>query len=207
LTAREACGILTREGDLSDGGFLLTKDIFSDNDRDNPVTPLMEMRAVYPGFFDPITNGHLDIIQRGLRFFDKIIVAVLKNPKKRCVFSTKERVAMIEEIFAPEPKIEVRAFDGLLVEFARKHKTRIVIRGLRAVSDFEYELQMALMNRKLDPEIETFYLMPSVKYSFLSSNIVKEVVSLGGCVADLVPEMVEKKLQEKLKRGKILVLN
>jgi pantetheine-phosphate adenylyltransferase len=114
---------------------------------------------------------------------------------------------MIEEIFAPEPKIAVRAFEGLLVDFARRHHARIVIRGLRAVSDFEYEFQMALMNRQLDPEIETFYLMPSVKYSFLSSNIVKEVISLGGSVTDLVPAIVEKKLREKLKRGQVLVSN
>jgi pantetheine-phosphate adenylyltransferase len=161
----------------------------------------MENKAVYPGFFDPITNGHVDIIQRGLKIFDRILVAVLKNPKKRSLFSTKERVKMIQNIFANEKKIEVKAFDGLLVEFAKKNNSRIVIRGLRAISDFEYEFQMALMNRKLNPEIETFFLMPSVQYSFLSSKLVKEVFLLGGCIKDLVPEIVEKKLQYKSKKN------
>jgi pantetheine-phosphate adenylyltransferase len=169
--------------------------------------PWMETRAVYPGFFDPITNGHVDIILRGLKIFDKIIVAVLKNPKKSALFSTKERVSMIKQIFARQPEIEVKAFDGLLVEFARRNKARIVMRGLRAVSDFEYEFQMALMNRKLDPEIETLYMMPSVDYSFLSSKLVKEVFLLGGCVEDLVPGIVENGLREKLKRGKFFFSN
>ncbi|MGQ9671747.1 MAG: pantetheine-phosphate adenylyltransferase [Candidatus Aminicenantales bacterium] len=162
----------------------------------------MENRAVYPGFFDPITNGHVDIIRRGLKIFDKIIVAVLKNPKKDALFTTKERVVMIEEIFADDPRVEVKAFDGLLVDFARKNKANIVMRGLRAVSDFEYEFQMALMNRKLNPEIETLFMMPSVDYSFLSSGLVKEVFALGGCVRELVPKIVEKKLGERLKSGK-----
>ena len=167
--------------------------------------PWMERKAVYPGFFDPITNGHVDIILRGLKLFDSIIVAVLKNPKKEALFSTKERVTMIEEIFTDQPKVEVQAFGGLLVEFVRSHKAGIVIRGLRAVSDFEYELQMAMMNRQLDPEIETLYMMPSVHYSFLSSSMVKEVVSLGGSVSGLVPEVVENRLREKLRQGKLSV--
>lgn len=167
----------------------------------------MENRAVYPGFFDPITNGHVDIILRGLRIFDKIIVAVLKNPKKRALFSTKERVDMIKQIFARQPEIDVKAFDGLLVEFAARNKANIVIRGLRAVSDFEYEFQMALMNRKLNAEIETLFMMPSVNYSFLSSKLVKEVFKLGGCVKDLVPELVEKNLKEKLKKGEFIFSN
>jgi len=192
------------------GVFLLTKAVVSDNDMGNLVeperiVPWMEKRAVYPGFFDPITNGHVDIILRGLRLFDKIVVAVLKNPKKEALFSTKDRVAMIQEIFTHQPDIEVKAFDGLLVEFVRRHKAKIVIRGLRAVSDFEYELQMALMNRQLDPEIETLYMMPSVNYSFLNSGVVKEVFSLGGSVKGLVPEIVEKKLREKLKQGRLSV--
>lgn len=166
------------------------------------VAPWMENRAVYPGFFDPITNGHVDIIRRGLKIFDKIVVAVLKNPKKNALFSTKERVMMIQEIFADDPRIEVKAFDGLLVDFARRNKANIVMRGLRAVSDFEYEFQMALMNRKLNPEIETLFMMPSVNYSFLSSRLVKEVFVLGGCVKDLVPKIVDRKLREKLKSGK-----
>ncbi len=173
--------------------------------RSEHAEPWMEKRAVYPGFFDPITNGHVDIILRGLRLFDKIIVAVLKNPKKEALFSTKDRVAMIQEIFIHQADIEVKAFDGLLVDFVRRHKAKIVIRGLRAVSDFEYELQMALMNRQLDPEIETLYMMPSVNYSFLNSGVVKEVFSLGGSIKGLVPEIVEKKLREKLKQGKLSV--
>ena len=188
----------------------MTKAVISDKDMGNLVeperiVPWMEKIAVYPGFFDPITNGHVDIILRGLRLFDKILVAVLKNPKKEALFSTKDRVAMIQEIFIRQPDIEVKAFDGLLVEFVRRHKAKIVIRGLRAVSDFEYELQMALMNRQLDPEIETLYMMPSVHYSFLNSGVVKEVFSLGGSVTGLVPEIVEKKLREKLKQGRLSV--
>jgi pantetheine-phosphate adenylyltransferase len=171
------------------------------------AVPWTERRAVYPGFFDPITNGHIDIILRGLRLFDKIIVAVLKNPKKRPLFSTKERVGMIKAIFAREPKIEVKAFDGLLVDFAKTNKAAVVIRGLRAVSDFEYEFQMALMNRKLNAEIETLFMMPSVNYSFLSSRLVKEVFSLGGCVKDLVPGIVARKLARKLTRGEFILSN
>jgi pantetheine-phosphate adenylyltransferase len=195
---------------LAEEDFLLTKTMLSDIDNDNLVRterfmPWMEKRAVYPGFFDPITNGHLDIILRGLKLFDTIIVAVLRNPKKEALFSTKDRVTMIEEIFSDQPKIEVKAFGGLLVEFVRNHQARVVIRGLRAVSDFEYELQMALMNRQLDPEIETLYMMPNVNYSFLSSSVVKEVFSLGGCVTGLVPEIVENRLQEKLRQGKLSV--
>jgi pantetheine-phosphate adenylyltransferase len=165
----------------------------------------MENRALYPGFFDPITNGHVDIIQRGLKLFNGIVVAVLKNPKKSALFSTKERVAMIRDIFASETKVEVRAFDGLLVDFARRNRTRIVIRGLRAISDFEYEFQMALMNRKLDEETETLFMMPSLNYSFLSSRLVKEVFQLGGDVHDLVPGVVEKKLKAKLKQGRFVL--
>lgn len=159
----------------------------------------MKKKAVYPGSFDPITNGHVDIILRGLKIFDKILIAVLENPKKTPLFSTKERVEMIREIFSEEKKVEVKSFHGLLVDFARKNEARVVMRGLRAISDFEYEFQMALMNRKLDPEIETLFMMPNVKYSFLSSRLVKEVCMLGGCLTGLVPEIVEKRLREKFK--------
>ena len=188
----------------------MTKVNCSDNEMSNLVeleriVPWMEKRAVYPGFFDPITNGHVDIILRGLRLFDKIIVAVLKNPKKEALFSTKDRVAMIQEIFRRQPAVQVKAFDGLLVDFARRNKSRVVIRGLRAVSDFEYELQMALMNRQLDPEIEILYMMPSVHYSFLNSGVVKEVFSLGGSIKGLVPEIVEKRLREKRKQRRLSV--
>jgi pantetheine-phosphate adenylyltransferase len=165
----------------------------------------MENRAVYPGSFDPITNGHVDIIERGLRLFDRIIVAVLRNPKKRALFSTKQRVAMIQDIFAREPKIRIQAFDGLLVDFARKNQAKVVIRGLRAISDFEYEFQMALMNRQLDEGTETLFMMPSVAYSFLSSRMVKEVFLLGGSIHNLVPEVVEKRLREKLRQGKFVL--
>ncbi|MGC8891513.1 MAG: pantetheine-phosphate adenylyltransferase [Candidatus Saccharicenans sp.] len=157
----------------------------------------MERKAIYPGSFDPITNGHVDIIQRGKKIFDKIVVAVLDNPKKTPVFSIEERVKMIEKTFEGDPAIEVTDFDGLLVDFAIKNNIQVVIRGLRAISDFEYEFQMALMNRKLSPEVETLFMMPSLKYSFLSSNLVKEVFQLGGCVKDLVPPPVEEALREK----------
>jgi len=159
----------------------------------------MENKAVYPGSFDPITNGHEDIIKRSLEIFDKILIAVLENPKKKLLFSTKERVNMIKEIFAGQKNIEVKAFHSLLVEFAEKNKAKVVIRGLRAISDFEYEFQMALMNRKLNPNIETFFMMPNVSYSYLSSNLVKEIFMLGGCLKDLVPDLVVKRLQGKFK--------
>jgi len=159
----------------------------------------MKNKAVYPGSFDPITNGHVDIIQRGLEIFDKILISVLINPKKELLFSTKERVDMIQTIFSSQEKVEVKAFDGLLVDFAKKNNAKIIIRGLRAISDFEYEFQMTLMNRKLDPEIETFFLMPNVNYSFLSSKLVKEVSMLGGSLQGLVPMEVEKKLKKKFK--------
>ncbi len=158
-----------------------------------------ETSAIYPGSFDPITNGHVDIIERGLKVFDRLIIAVLENPKKRPLFTTKERVRMIQDIFASKKEVEVRAFDGLLVAFARAQGTHVVIRGLRAISDFEYEFQMALMNRSLDPDIETFFMMPSVNYSFLSSNLVREVASLGGSVEGLVPGPVARKLRNKVR--------
>jgi pantetheine-phosphate adenylyltransferase len=161
---------------------------------------MSEASAIYPGSFDPITNGHVDIIERGLKVFDRVVVAVLENPKKRPLFTTKERVKMIQDIFGANPRVEVRAFDGLLVDFARAQRTRVVIRGLRAISDFEYEFQMALMNRSLAPDIETFFMMPSVHYSFLSSNLVREVAGLGGAVEGLVPGSVARKLRNKVPR-------
>ena len=163
---------------------------------------MMVRPAIYPGSFDPITNGHVDIIERGLKVFDRIIVAVLENPKKDPLFTTKERMRMIQDIFAGQKEVEVRAFDGLLVDFARSQGTNVVVRGLRAISDFEYEFQMALMNRNLDPGVETFFMMPNVKYSFLSSNMVREVVTLGGSVEGLVPELVARRLRDKIKRRK-----
>ncbi len=158
---------------------------------------MRERRAIYPGSFDPITNGHVDIIERGLKIFDQIIIAVLENPKKESLFTTEERVTMIKEIFASEPRVKVKSFNGLLVDFAKKNKARVIIRGLRAVSDFEYEFQMALMNRKLYPELETLFMMPNLNYIFLSSRLVKEIYMFGGCLKNLVPEIVENYLRKK----------
>jgi pantetheine-phosphate adenylyltransferase len=165
------------------------------------------MKAVYPGSFDPITNGHVDIIHRGLKIFDQIIVAVLENPKKQPLFTTKERVEMIKTVFSHHKNVEVRSFHGLLVDFAQRSQAKVIMRGLRAISDFEYEFQMALMNRKLDPEIETFFMTPSVNYSFLSSNLVKEVSFLGGCLQGLIPETIQEKLQKKIEQNSHLTLN
>lgn len=153
--------------------------------------------AIYPGSFDPITNGHLDIIERGSKIFDRLIVAVLKNPNKKSLFTIEERIEMIRDAVSHLDNVEVDHFSGLLVDFARKRNAKIIIKGLRAVSDFEYELQMALMNKKLYKDIETVFIMTSTKYSFLSSSIVREVASFGGCVKDLVPPAVEEKLREK----------
>jgi pantetheine-phosphate adenylyltransferase len=158
-----------------------------------------EERAIYPGSFDPITNGHIDIIGRGAKLFPRILVAVLENPRKATLFSVEERLAVIRAIFKDEPAIEVLAFHGLLADFARTHGTRIVIRGLRAVSDFEYEFQMALMNQKLNPALETLFMMPRAKYTFLSSSVIKEVASRGGSVRTLVPPIVAAKLREKFR--------
>lgn len=168
-----------------------------DSQKSKELKPLMERKAIYPGSFDPITNGHIDIIQRGKKIFDKIIVGVLDNPKKNPLFSTEERLELIKRTFKGDPAVEVSSFSGLLVDFAVKNKAIVVIRGLRAISDFEYEFQMALMNRKLSSEIETLFMMPSLKYSYLSSNLVKEVFQLGGCIKDLVPPLVEEALKNK----------
>lgn len=155
--------------------------------------------AIYPGTFDPITNGHVDLIQRGLRIFDKIIVAVAEKPKKSPLFTTEERVKMAEEAVKGLGNVMVEPFDGLLIDYARSKGARAIIRGLRAVSDFEYELQMALMNRRLDQEIETVFMMPSEEYSYLTSTIVKEVASLKGSTKGLVPDIVERKFRKKFK--------
>jgi pantetheine-phosphate adenylyltransferase len=152
--------------------------------------------AIFPGSFDPITNGHVDIIRRALRLFDGIVVAVLKNAAKQPHFSPEARVAIIGEVFAGEPGVEVDTFDGLLVEYVQRKQAAAIIRGLRAISDFEYEMQMAHMNRHLSPTVETVFLMPDQANSFLSSRLVKEVFSLGGDVAAFVPPAVHRRLQE-----------
>lgn len=155
-------------------------------------------KAVYPGTFDPITNGHLDLIERGLRIFDEIIIAVAPSPRKKPLFELNERIALIEEAIKGYKNVTVEAFDCLLVEYVKKKGAVAVIRGLRAVSDFEYELQMAHMNRRLsEGGVETVFMMPSEEYSFLSSTIVKEVASLCGSVKGLVPEHVEMALKRK----------
>ncbi|MEE9292302.1 MAG: pantetheine-phosphate adenylyltransferase [Acidobacteriota bacterium] len=155
----------------------------------------MKIIAVYPGTFDPITNGHLDIITRGHRLFDEIIVAVLGNPDKEPLFTVVERLEILEEVVGRLPNVKVETFDGLLVDYVRSRGARAIVRGLRALSDFEYEFQMALMNRRLGPDIETVFMMPSETYSYVSSRLVKQVVQLGGDVKGLVPEEVIKRLK------------
>ncbi len=154
--------------------------------------------AVYPGSFDPMTNGHVDLVRRGCHIFDRVLVAVLRNTEKAPVFTVEERVQMTQEVFRREPKVKVKAFSGLLVSFLRREKTNIVLRGLRVVSDFEYEFQMALMNRRLDPEVETVFLTPKEELSYLSSRLVKEVHRLGGDVSGLVPPLVFRALRERI---------
>ncbi|HJL20020.1 MAG TPA: pantetheine-phosphate adenylyltransferase [Sandaracinaceae bacterium LLY-WYZ-13_1] len=156
--------------------------------------------AIYPGSFDPITNGHVSIIQSGLVCFDQLVVAVLRNPKKKSLFTVEERVEMIREQFAGEPNIEVDAFDGLLVDYCREKNVRVVLRGLRAVADFEYELQMANMNRHLNEDVETVFIMANDAFFYVSSNIVKEAATLGGDVSRLVPAGVAARLRDKLGR-------
>jgi len=158
---------------------------------------MSEVVAVYPGSFDPLTNGHVDIIQRGSRFFDRIVVAVLLNVEKAPLFTVHERVEIAREVFSGWANVEVDTFDGLLVEYAQSKRASVIVRGLRAVSDFEYEMQMALMNRRLSPDVETIFMMPAETYSYVSSRLVKEVVALGGSVHGLVPEIVERRLRDK----------
>lgn len=157
----------------------------------------MSRIAVYPGSFDPLTNGHVDIIRRGARMFDRIIVAILLNAEKAPLFSADERMRLIRDVFRDAPAVEADTFEGLLVDYMRQKQANVIVRGLRAVSDFEYEMQMALMNRHLSPEVETVFMMPAEQYTYVSSRLVKEVASLGGSVAGLVPEQVEKRLVEK----------
>jgi len=154
--------------------------------------------AIYPGSFDPVTNGHLDLIARGARIFDRLIVAVLQNLDKSPVFSAQERADMLREVTKEWPNVEVDLFDGLLVDYVRRRNAQVILRGIRAISDYEYEFQMALMNRRLEPNVETVFMMPAEKYSYLSSRIVREVVQLGGSIEGLVPPLVVERLKSKV---------
>ena len=157
----------------------------------------MGKRAVYPGMFDPMHNGHLDLIERSLRIFDELIVAVVANPSKQPLFDVKERLEMIDEATAGMGRMRITSFDGLLIDLAHREQADCIVRGIRAVSDFEYEFQMALMNRKLSSTVETVFLMPHEKYTYISSRLIKEVASFGTSVTGLVPPIVEKRLTEK----------
>jgi pantetheine-phosphate adenylyltransferase len=154
--------------------------------------------AVYPGSFDPPTNGHLDLIERGSKIFEELVVAILRNSEKSPMFSVAERLEMLRELTADLKNVRLDTFDGLMVQFAKSIDATCVLRGIRAISDYEYELQMALMNRRLEPSLETVFMMPADKYSYVSSRLVREVAQAGGPVKGLVPELVEQKLREKL---------
>jgi pantetheine-phosphate adenylyltransferase len=155
--------------------------------------------AIFPGSFDPLTNGHVDIVLRSTQLFERVLIAVLVNADKKPLFSAGERVAIIREVFREYPNIEVDSFEGLLVDYARVRRASAIVRGLRAVSDFEYEFQMALMNRHLEPTLETVFMMPAEQYTYLSSRLIKEVFSLGGEVRGLVPPVVEERMRGKQK--------
>ncbi len=154
--------------------------------------------AIYPGSFDPPTNGHLDLVERGSHIFDELVVAILRNAEKTPLFSVGERRRMLEDLTSDFKNVSVDVFDGLTVDYAARVKASAVLRGIRALSDYEYELQMAMMNRKLRPDLETVFMMPAEQYSYLSSRLVREVARLGGDISGLVPEMVEQRLKEKL---------
>lgn len=160
--------------------------------------PMKPILAIYPGSFDPVTNGHLDLIERGAKIFDRLVVAVLRNLEKDPLFTLPERVEMLREAARQWANVEVDVFDGLLVEYARRRGASVILRGIRAVSDYEYELQMALMNRKLEPKIETVFMMPAEAYTYLSSRLVREIARLGGSIQGLVPPEVEQRLRAKV---------
>ena len=157
--------------------------------------------AIYPGSFDPITNGHLDLIERGSRLFDRLIVSILRNESKQPLFSVEERMEMLRDVVRDFPNVEVDCFDGLLVHYAAAKQATVVLRGIRAISDYENEWQMALMNRRLQPDIETVFLIAGEAHSFISSRLVKEVIALGGSIAGLVPQSVEIRLRNRLQRA------
>jgi pantetheine-phosphate adenylyltransferase len=158
----------------------------------------MKKAVIYPGSFDPFTNGHLNIIERGVKVFDNVIVAVAHNMAKKTIFTVDERIEIIREIFRHRQEVKVDYFQGLLVEYAKKLGTNTVLRGMRTVSDFEYELQMALSNKTLYPELETIFMVTESPYSHISSSLIKEIIALGGSAREMVPEIVDKKLREKL---------
>ena len=161
----------------------------------------MERTAIYPGSFDPVTNGHIDIVERGLKIFDCIIVAILRNPAKEALFTVEERKEMIEISLSKHSNVEVDIFDGLLVDYAKKRNAGTIVRGMRAVSDFESEFQLALMNRKLNREVQTVFLMTGLRWIFTSSSIIKEAASFGGDISSMVPPVVERKLKKKFGSG------
>src|SRR5271170_4086420 len=160
--------------------------------------PVKRIKAIYPGTFDPPTNGHLDLIERGSKIFDELVVAILRNPEKDPLFSVADRRKMLEAMTSVFDNVSVDTFDGLTVDYALKVEAQAILRGIRAISDYEYELQMALMNRKLQPALETVFMMPAEKYSYLSSRLVREVAQLGGSIECLVPDLVERKVREKM---------
>ena len=159
-----------------------------------------QLTAIYPGSFDPITSGHLDLIERGCRLFDRLIIAILRNENKQPLFTVEERIEMLREVVGHFPNVEVDSFNGLLVDYAAEKNATALVRGIRAISDYEYELQMALMNRRLRPDMETVFLMASEAHSFISSRLVKEVFALGGNITGLVPPSVEVQLRKRLGR-------
>lgn len=162
---------------------------------------MQKVKAIYPGSFDPTTNGHLDLIARASRIFDHLVVAVLNNSEKSALFSVPERVEMLSEAVQHIDNVSVATFNGLMVDFAREQRAQAVVRGIRAISDYEYEFQMALMNRRLAPELETVFMMPAEKYSYVSSRLIKEVFRLGGSVDGLVPPNIVERLRERAKRN------
>jgi len=159
---------------------------------------MKSITAIYPGSFDPVTNGHLDLIARGARIFDRLVVAVLQNLEKEPLFPAPERVQMLRQVTSEWANVEVDLFDGLLVDYVRRQNAQVILRGIRAVSDYEYELQMALMNRKLEPRLETVFMLPSETYSYLSAKLVREIAQLGGPLTGLVPPIVEERLRAKM---------
>lgn len=167
------------------------------------MTPGRSLIAIYPGSFDPITNGHLDLIERASRLVDRLIVSLLRNERKQPLFSVQERLEMLREVTAGHENVEVDFFEGLLVDHAASRNAGLIIRGIRAISDYEYEWQMALMNRRLKPEIETMFLMAGEAHSYVSSHLVKEVIRLGGDISDLVPPAVERRLKDRILGAKV----